>query len=218
MDKSQLFEFYEILALILPGAVTLYGINKLFPGLMLFSNGNEFSAGEFGVFILIAYTTGHIVQVLGGLVERVWRRVRGNPSDWIKSGNKQLIFEFQIDDLERKISKRLGVSSNEFHLSNLTRREWLNMLKQMKTAIDVAGRTGRHDKFEAIYMMCRGLIAALLILAFSSALSVSLQYWYIPYALLALALILLYRMARFERHAMRELFIQFLQLPESDKK
>lgn len=214
MDKSQLFELYEILALILPGSVLLFGLSKLIPDLMLFSIDKDFSAGEFGIFILIAYAVGHIVQVLGGVVEFFWRQIRGDPMDWIKTGKKQLIFSFQTKDLEGKISKKLGIPADKFHLEELSRKEWLNMLKQMQIAVESAGRTARLDKFEAIYMMCRGLIAALLLLAITSALTINLTYWYIPYILLALSFILLYRMSRFERHSTRELFIQFLQLSE----
>src|SRR6267378_2576367 len=108
MDKSQLFELYEILALILPGAVILYGIGKLFPQLMFFSN-TTFSFGDFGIFVLIAYVTGHIVQVFGGIVENVWRSLRGDPLHWLMEGKKQVIFTYQVTELEDKIAKRLGI-------------------------------------------------------------------------------------------------------------
>lgn len=213
MDKSQLFELYEILALILPGSVLLFGISKLFPELTLFTFDENFSAGAFGVFALIAYATGHIVQVLGGGIELIWRRVRGEPMEWIQEGKKQLILNNQTKDLEGKIATRLGISSENFNLTNLTRKEWLNMIKQMQIAVEIAGRTGRLDKFQAVYMMCRGLIASLLVLALASAFTISANYWYIPYMLLTFAVVLCYRMSRFERSSVRELFVQFLQLP-----
>ncbi len=209
MDK---FELYELLALILPGAVLLYGISLLFPELILFKFNEEFSVGSFGVFVLIAYATGHIVQVLGGGIELIWRMVRGEPTEWIE-GKKQLILGNQTKELESKIVKKLGITSENFHLTNINRQEWLNIIKQMHIAVEVAGRTGRLDKFQAVYMMCRGLIASLLILAISSCFAVSLTFWYIPYILLTFAVILSYRMSRFERASVRELFIQFLQLP-----
>lgn len=216
MDKSDLFEFYEILALVLPGAVMIYGLSKLYPATTLFSF-NNFSIGEFGVFALISYAMGHIVQVFGGLIEFVWRKLRGDPTEWLKAGKKQLIFEYQIDGLEEKIAKRLGVDRHDFHINNLTRREWLNMVKQMQIAVEINGNTARLNKFQAIYMMCRGLIATLFILTFASAFTISLNHIYIPFILLFFALILFYRMARFERHSTRELFIQFLQLPSNPK-
>ena len=217
MDKSQLFELYEILALILPGSVMLYGVSKLYPQLMLFPLDSDFSAGQFGVFVLLAYAVGHIVQVLGGFVEFIWRNLRGDPMDWFQKGKKPLVLDHQIANLEEKVAKLLGIRDDNFHLNNLTRKEWLNMIKQMQISVEIAGRTGRLDKFQAIYMMCRGLIATLLVLSFASAITVPLEYWYTPYILLLFAFILFYRMIRFERNSVRELFIQFLQLPNPSK-
>ncbi|HSA84152.1 MAG TPA: hypothetical protein VLF20_04680 [Patescibacteria group bacterium] len=217
MDKSQLFEFYEILALILPGSVLLFGLSKLFPSMMLFSIDKDFSAGEFGIFIIIAYAVGHIVQVLGGGIEFIWRKFRGNPTEWIDIGKKQLIFDNQTKDLEQRLAKRLNIPLEEFHLHELTRRQWLNAIKQMQISVELAGKTGRLEKFQAIYMMCRGLIATLVILACSSAFVITHHSWYIPYLLLSFAAILLYRMGKFERASVRELVIQFLQLPIKNK-
>lgn len=218
MDKSQLFEFYEILALILPGSVLLFGISKLFPNIMLFSFDKDFSAGMLGIFIILAYAVGHIVQVLGGAIEFVWRKLRGDPTGWIQAGKKQLIFDHQTKKLEQKLAKQLNMPQESFHLEELTRRQWLNAIKQMQIAVELAGRTGRLDKFQAIYMMCRGLIAALIILAVASAFVVTWTYWYIPYLLIFFAGILLYRMGRFERASVRELVIQFLQLSDNEHK
>ncbi|MBI5122544.1 hypothetical protein HZA75_01670 [Candidatus Roizmanbacteria bacterium] len=218
MDKSQLFEFYEILSLILPGSVMLYGLGKLFPQFMLFSTGSNFSAGEFGIFVIIAYAVGHIVQVFGGFVEFVWKHLRGDPMDWIQNGSKKpLIFDHQVEKLEAKIAKQLGMSSEEFKLKNLSRKEWSNMIKQMRIAVEIYGHTERLDKFQAIYMMCRGLIAALFLLSLFSFFRTSPESWYLPYLLFGLAGILFYRMARFELNSVRELFIQFLQMQTSDK-
>ena len=212
-NQTQLFEFYELLALILPGSVLLFGLSKLFPNLMLFSLDKDFSAGAFGVFIIISYAVGHLVQVLGGGIEFFWRKIRGNPTAWIDAGKRQLIFDNQTTELEERLAKKLGIPREAFHLHELTRRQWLNAIKQMQIAIEVSGYTGRLEKFQAIYMMCRGLIAALIILAISSAFVVTWDYWFVPYTLLAFSGILLYRMNKFERASIRELVIQFLQLP-----
>lgn len=213
MEKTDVFEFYEILALILPGAVMLYGISKLFPELMLFSLGKDFSVGEFGVFVIIAYATGHIVQVFGGMVEYIWRLVRGDPTQWLQEEKKAVLLGHQTNILEEKISKYLGIPREEFHIKDLTRKEWLNMKKQLQIAVEIGGHTAHLDKFLAIYTMCRGLIAALVLLGISSFFILKPSLWYISYILFILAAILLYRMARFERYSIRELFIQFLQLP-----
>ena len=157
------------------------------------------------------------MQVFGGSVEFVWRKLRGDPLEWFQKGKKPLLFDGQLTNFEQKVSKLLELPHDNFHLNTLSRKEWLNMIKQMQIAIEVAGRTGRLDKFQAIYMMCRGLIATLLILSFASALTLPLNHWYISSLLLFFALILFYRMIRFERNSVRELFIQFLQLPETPK-
>lgn len=217
MNKSDLFELYEILALVTPGAVVIFGMSKLFPELTLFSLHGDFSAGELGIFLLLSYVAGHIVQVFGGGIEILWRYMRGEPTEWIRTGKKQLFSNYQIKKLEEEIPERLGIPRDHFQIKNLNRKQWLDMHKQMYVAVVASGNGKRLEKFHAIYTMCRGLVAALFILAILSLLRFSPLYWYLPSLLLGFAGLLFYRMAQFERHAVHELFMQFLQLPKGKK-
>ncbi len=214
MNKSELFELYEILGLILPGAVFVYGMSQLFPGFISFSFTNNLSAGALGVFVILSYAVGHMVQVGGEYVEIFWRKMRGDPTEWIREGKKQLFTDYQIKKLEQEIPDRLGIDRNQFHLGELNRKQWLNIHKQMYIAVVAAGNGKRLEKFHAIYTMCRGLVAALLLLAIFSLFRFSPETWYVPSLLLVFAGLLFYRMAKFERHAVHELFLQFLQLPK----
>lgn len=212
MDKSQLFELYEMLGLILPGAVFIYGISFLYPELSSFSFSNDLSAGALGIFIILSYVMGHIVQVAGEYVELFWRQIRGEPSEWVIEGNKQLFTTPQIKALEKKIPQAVAMDG-DFSMSSLTRKQWLAMHKQLIIIVTNAERGKRLQKFNAIYVMCRGLVAAIVLLLIFSLFGHQTIGITTPFILAGLASILFYRMTKYERHAVQELFLQFLQTP-----
>jgi hypothetical protein len=66
MDKIEAYEFAGIIA---PGAVTIFGLSRIYPELGLLMNDDKISFGEFGLLLILAYVTGHLIQALGNLRE-----------------------------------------------------------------------------------------------------------------------------------------------------
>jgi ABC-type Fe3+ transport system permease subunit len=71
---TRTFDFYEYAGVIVPGAVLMLGLCFLFPDArdMLGKDGLTF--GEFGVFVIVAYAVGQLVQGIGNFIDFVVRR------------------------------------------------------------------------------------------------------------------------------------------------
>ncbi|HTD17439.1 MAG TPA: hypothetical protein VK673_19800 [Chthoniobacterales bacterium] len=67
MDKTEVYEFAAVIA---PGAVTIFGLSRIYPEIGLLINEDKISFGEFGLLLILAYVTGHLVQALAILSNR----------------------------------------------------------------------------------------------------------------------------------------------------
>lgn len=209
------FDYYEFTGILLPGALLLAGVVVLWPEATSVDGFKDLSVGGLGIFVLLAYVTGHLVQAVGNWLEWMWWKVLGGmPVDWIRSGVKDLIAPAQLQKLRPAIQERLCISLPE-NLADLTAAAWHSIARQVYAAITGAGRAARIDTFNGNYGLNRGLLAASLLVAglslFSPRASNALTATLVVIALLAAA-----RMHRFAKYYGRELFIQFLQLPSSD--
>jgi hypothetical protein len=61
-------KIHEINSILIPGAVFLYGFNLIYPQLGNFTSSN-LSIGSIGVFVILSYGAGHLVQGFGNLIE-----------------------------------------------------------------------------------------------------------------------------------------------------
>src|SRR5262249_34772860 len=66
------FDFYEFAALLTPGAVLLYAVSRICPEAAPFIEAKGFTLGDLGLFIMLAYVAGHLVQAFGNLIERAF--------------------------------------------------------------------------------------------------------------------------------------------------
>jgi ABC-type Fe3+ transport system permease subunit len=65
------FDFYEYAGIIIPGTVLVMALVWLFPeGRALFSKDGV-TLGELGLFVIIAYAAGQLVQAIGNGLEWV---------------------------------------------------------------------------------------------------------------------------------------------------
>ena len=79
---SSKFDAYEIVGVIMPGSVLLFGMALLFPDLKSLFFAQGFSLGELGLFLVLSYVTGHLIQAIGNLLEFiVWKGFGGMPTD-----------------------------------------------------------------------------------------------------------------------------------------
>ena len=205
------FEWYEFSALLLPGALLLYGLSLLFTDLNLIVKNADFSIGDLGLFTLLSFATGHIIQALGNLIESIWWKFCGKPTDWIRRGKGNLVSEHQFKKLELDIPIKLNLKTKPFVIKEQTEANWFGITRQMYVAIGLANQNKRIDIFNAAYGLTRGLTSSLIVLSSLTFLKYGITYW-ITLILALLSVVMLIRMRRFGIHYARELFIQFLQL------
>ena len=171
-----------------------------------------FCHGLLGLFSILAYSTGHLVQAVGNLIEAGWWKAWGGmPTDWIRSRKHPLLAPGQVQELEGRVARQLN-NDEGFSVSALSGREWYAVTHQVYAAVAGAARASRVDVFNGNYGLHRGLAASFGLLAILT-LGVSLSSWRIAAVLIWGASPALYRMHRFARNYARELFVQFLELP-----
>ncbi len=211
------FDFYEFTGILLPGAIVMAAMVLLFPGWGLPTLVKDISVGGLGIFIVLAYAVGHLVQAIGNLIEAVWWKCWGGmPTNWLRTKPARLLAEQQISLLQERLRKQPGLASFEITSSSLS--DWHAITRQIYAAVAGAGRASRVDTFNGNYGLNRGLGAGLLAVLALLPTQTSMD-WRLVVCVLVGAALALYRMHRFARHYGRELFIQFLELParESNK-
>ena len=202
------FNLYEFSGVLIPGTIILFGVSLCFPqlkGVLL----TDISFGDFGIFIILAYASGQLVQAIGNLLEELWWRLQGGkPTDWIRKGQTRLLAKVQLKELADHISKKLGLKIGN-DLMGVSESDWHNIIRQIYSYISTKAATERVDTFNAYYGLNRGMAAAFLLLLVLS-LMLNLGVW--SAVMMTLMLLSLYRMNRFGENYARELFIQFLNI------
>lgn len=213
------FDFYEFTGILVPGVILLYALSLRFPEVTPFMSSQQLSVGDLGLFIVLSYVTGHLVQSVGNFVEWVfWKPFGGMPTNWVIAGRTPgYLNPQQVEALPSKVEQILGWKPGKA-LSEMTQKEWNPLVSSIYASVQAAGRSGRVDVFNGNYGMLRGVGSSLLVAAALCVIGKGEVYWGAVVAVVALAAVALVRMFRFGRHYARELFIQFLQLePRREK-
>lgn len=210
------FKFYDFAGILMPGAILIIGFILLYdPDNTLKGFTNlQLTIGDFGLFLILAYAIGHIVQAVGNWLENQWWQIRrglpttrcGLRNDGVISGEQRLrLLERARADFGLIVTDS-GIPVNE--------KDWHILVRRMYSQVKNSERADRPDTFNGIYGLSRGLATAFTIVAVASFFIWGLQRWPISAFLSIFALLALYRMDRFGRHYARELFVQYLNLPE----
>ena len=207
---SSKFDAYEMIGVITPGSIVLFGLALLFPDLKALFFAQGFSLGDLGLFLVLSFVAGHLIQAVGNLLETaVWTAFGGMPTDWLIEKPEKLIHQTQIDRLRQAVQSEFGCD-----LQQAEAAEWAPIVTEMYAAVQAQGDTGRIDSFNRTYGLMRGVTAALGLLAVI-ALIVTWPAWK-PAALVAVgALIAGYRMIRFGKRYGRELVVAYLRVVAS---
>src|SRR6478609_1704513 len=85
---NRTFDFYEYAGVIVPGAVLVLGMLWLFPEGRAHFSKEGVTFGELGLFVIIAYASGQLVQGVGNWMEWLWwKSWGGNPSRRVLAGH-----------------------------------------------------------------------------------------------------------------------------------
>ncbi|MCW5829568.1 MAG: hypothetical protein KIT79_09660 [Deltaproteobacteria bacterium] len=209
------FDFYEFAGILAPGAITIFGASLIYPSISLIAKASGASFGDLGVFIILSYAAGHLVQFIGNRLETLhWKIFKGMPTDWVISGRGNLISPDQQRLLETRLQKLLG-RNEPVELSKIAAAEWTPITRQIHAAIGAANRLERIERFNGNYGLCRGIAASLLVVAALLLWEKGPGSWRPVLFFGVLVAIALARMHRFGCYYARELFVQFLNLPTS---
>lgn len=201
------FTLYEFAGILIPGAISLFGISLSIPELkeVLLS---DVSFGDFGMFVLLSYAAGQLIQAVGNLLEYIWWKFKGGmPTDWIRTGKHELLVPEQVKELENQIHNKLNIQLPK-DLKDLSNSGWYSIVRQVNAYVQNKGNPERVEIFNAYYGLNRGICAALICLAVLTAI---FNGYKIAIVLFILSMIALYRMNRFAKNYGRELFVQLLQ-------
>lgn len=205
------FDFYEFSGILVPGATALVGSLLLFPDVLKPESIKDFSVGGLGLFVVLAYVLGHLVQAVGNGVESGWWSVWGGmPTDWARTKPERLLAPCQLDALEKTAKERLWFEG--LQIAQCAASHWYAITRQIYAEVAGAGRADRIDVFNGNYGLNRGIASALLVVLPVAFIKSPVDWAFVGGAGVAVILAI-YRMHRFARHYARELFVQFLQLP-----
>jgi hypothetical protein len=200
---NRTFDFYEYAGIIVPGAVLLMAIVLLFPESRALFSKEAVTLGELGLFIIVAYAAGQLVQAVGNFIEWVWWKCWGGwPSSQVLCG------EALSTDQKQRLLETLKPVLAGADPSKLSPPERLAVVREVYSEIKGAGRAARVDNFNGSYGLMRGLGAAFAV-AFGLAL-ITTKGVIVLSVLAVLFLLAIHRMHRYGWHYATELFVQFL--------
>ena len=117
---SSKFDAYEIIGVITPGSILLFGLALLFPDLKALFFAEGFSLGDLGLFLVLSFVAGHLIQAVGNLLEVVvWKGFGGMPTDWLIANPDKLIHESQVERLRQAVKREFDCD-----LQQLSAADW----------------------------------------------------------------------------------------------
>ena len=201
---NRTFDFYEYAGVIVPGAVFTLGMLWLFPDSRALFSKEGVTFGELGLFIIIAYAAGQLIQGVGNWIEWLWWKAWGGyPSKRVLAGH--LISADQHKRVIEALRKDGKVTTD---VTTCALPECLAIVREVYSVVAAGGKAARIDTFNGNYGLSRGLAASLLVLLVTAI--VLAKGLYVIAALVALLFLALQRMHRFGKHYALELFIQYL--------
>lgn len=205
-------DYYEFLGYLAPGGALLFGLGRLYPDSFAVVSSSNFTFGDLGIFVVLSYVAGQMVQAIGNCIEFVWWKCWGGwPSDWPRSGKHCLLSAQQERLIPERIATMLGGEAKH-ELKDFDANGWKSVISQVGAILKAENRSERLDVFVGNYGLCRGLVSGICIMLVASLYKYALTRWKVEVALLIFGFLMLFRMHRFGWRYARELFVQFLQL------
>lgn len=196
------FDFYEFVGVLVPGAVALIITQVLF-GSVLSGQTLPQNLGSLGVYIILAYFIGHLIQGLARGVEVIyWYLWKGMPTDWPVTRPAWKGGTGAISGVSKMTGKQLPEEGDE----KMRLLAWQAMVRQARSTIYAIGRATRVQIFNSNYGMFRALLTLLLLAAVAARWATEVKPAVAMWTLLVLAALAERRMHRFGTHYATELF------------
>ena len=207
------FSFYEFVGVIVPGAVFLIIVAQAFPEIGIGIDTKGLSVGGFGVFAIIAYALGHLLQSVGNIIEKIWWTLFGGmPTNWVIKDTKKLyLSEEQLQTLLQNVADILHLKAKKA-LRDYSQEDWVAISRQIYAAVRQANATDRVDIFNGNYGFFRGIAASLLIGIVVLIVKSGITHWELLVVVACFLAMAIARMHRFGKHYARELYVQFIQI------
>lgn len=206
---SNRLDAYEYLGVIAPGAIVVFGASLVAPELKEYIADSGVTVGGFGIFLILSYVAGHLLQAFGNALEKiVWYPFGGMPTQWILKQNQRLLSPPQVDklfSLVRTLHPEFDPEKDD------SKSDWFPITREIYARVKAAGKTDRLDAFNRNYGLLRGIGASLVISTIVAA-ALGLATWSMIGLMTFASILAIYRMYRFGVHYGRELFITFLTL------
>jgi hypothetical protein len=158
-DTARYFDTYEIIGVITPGVVAGLLLTIEWPSFRTMLGDKGLSIGDFGLFVLVAFVLGHLLQAVGNVLEPVIWFPFGLPTNWVRPRTQTLLTPEQRNALERAVAAMEGTAQEP---AKMNRRHWLAITTRAYGRLKAGGRSGRVDIANRAYGLSRGLSAALL--------------------------------------------------------
>jgi hypothetical protein len=121
-DPVRYFDAYEIIGVITPGVVVALLLTMEWPSFRTMLGEKGLSIGDFGLFILVAFVLGHLIQAVGNVLEPIIWFPFGLPTNWVRGTNQNLVTPEQRKALEKAVAEMEGTAQD---ISKITRHQWL---------------------------------------------------------------------------------------------
>jgi hypothetical protein len=214
------FDYYEFTGILVPGATAVASTVVLFPQFLKLEFLRDLSGiGGAGLFVIVAYLFGHLIQAIGDLFENIWWKMNGGmPTDWFLKKPRRLLAEQQVRTMYAALQKHSFIKASQ--IKKLKIEEWRALTREIYTAVRNAGLSYRVDVFNGDYGLNRGIAACSLVVFVIATIKVQDNHDLVVLATVACTGLILatYRMHRFGQHYARELFVQFLHLSKHQTK
>lgn len=211
------FDLYEFNAVLTPGVIVLYATAQIFPAAAPFVTAKDFTVGDLGLFVVLAFVAGHLMQALGYALEKpFWKCFGGMPTGWLVAEKQTLLAPAQFEQLPARLLEALRLKLDG-SLAKLTPQQWQPITRQVHAAVQAAGRSQRVDTFNANYGLFRGIAAAFAVVAIAHLCARGWREWGCETSLAVGVVLALARMHHFGVRYATELFVQFLQIKPEEK-
>lgn len=209
MEGAKSFDAYEVVGVIAPGVVVTLLLALENPALRSLLGKDGLSVGDLGLFLVLAFVLGHLLQALGNVLELVVWPDGGLPTNRVRFAKAKLVTAAQRTALQAKVAAMEG---DPKALENYDRAAWRAVTTRAYGVVRAASRTIRIDNANRTYALGRGL---------SAAFGICLVWYLVMHrqdlnTIVALAVMLaasLWRMRRAGVHYARALVLEFIDTP-----